>query len=67
MNAMPTPDGVTPSDATAETVGDNVSVWVVHEDGQTVVHVRGEVDMSTCEDLRDAIEPLLAGCGNSRS
>jgi anti-anti-sigma factor len=30
------------------------------QDGKgTVVHVRGEIDMQTCERLRDAIEPLM--------
>jgi anti-anti-sigma factor len=28
-------------------------------DGATVIHVRGEIDMATCEHLRDAIEPHL--------
>ena len=28
-------------------------------DGATVIHVRGEIDMATCERLRDAIEPHL--------
>jgi anti-anti-sigma factor len=28
-------------------------------DGATVIYVRGEIDMTTCERLRDAIEPHL--------
>lgn len=36
-----------------------VTVLVAEEAGQTVAHVNGEVDLSTCEQLRDAIGPLL--------
>jgi anti-anti-sigma factor len=35
------------------------STDVVQVDGGTVIHVRGEIDMATCERLRDAIEPYL--------
>ena len=35
------------------------SVDIVEEPGATVVHVRGEVDLATCELLRDAVEPYL--------
>lgn len=35
------------------------SVEVVENAGATVAHVRGEVDLLTCEQLRDAIEPHL--------
>ena len=35
------------------------SVEVIAEGGATVARVRGEVDMATCERLRDAIEPYL--------
>ena len=31
----------------------------MHDDGATVIYVRGEVDIATCEQLRDAIEPHL--------
>ena len=34
-------------------------VAVTEEDGQTIAHVSGEIDMATCERLRDAIEPHL--------
>ena len=34
-------------------------VDVVVEDGETIAHVRGEIDIATCERLRDAIEPHL--------
>lgn len=36
-----------------------LSVQVDIEAGQTVAHVRGEIDMATCERLRAAIEPHL--------
>lgn len=35
------------------------SVEVTEGDGGTVAHVRGEVDLLTCAQLRDAIEPYL--------
>jgi len=35
------------------------STEVAHDDGATVIYVRGEVDIATCEQLRDAIEPHL--------
>jgi anti-sigma B factor antagonist len=35
------------------------TVQVAQEDEGTVVHVRGEIDMASCEQLRDAIEPHL--------
>jgi anti-anti-sigma factor len=38
---------------------DDFSVEVVEEAGGTVAHVRGEIDMASCEHLRDAIEPYL--------
>lgn len=38
---------------------EDFSVEVVTEGGATVAHIRGEVDMATCERLRDAIEPYL--------
>ncbi|MGZ4518583.1 MAG: STAS domain-containing protein, partial [Mycobacteriaceae bacterium] len=36
------------------------STQVEEVEGATVIHVRGEIDMGTCERLRDAIEPHLA-------
>lgn len=39
--------------------GERFRVRVADEDGQTVAYVTGEVDMATCERLRDAIEPHL--------
>ncbi len=35
------------------------SVVVERVDGQVIVHVGGEIDIATCEQLRDAIEPHL--------
>jgi anti-sigma B factor antagonist len=35
------------------------STDVAQVDGATVIHVRGEIDVATCERLRDAIEPHL--------
>lgn len=35
------------------------STEVTQTTGETVIHVRGEIDISTCERLRDAIEPHL--------
>jgi anti-anti-sigma factor len=35
------------------------TVIVSEESGQTVAHVTGEIDIATCERLRDAIEPHL--------
>ena len=35
------------------------STEVTQEDGATVIHVRGEIDIASCERLRDAIEPHL--------
>lgn len=35
------------------------TVAVTQEAGHTVAHIRGEIDMATCERLRDAIEPHL--------
>ncbi len=35
------------------------STEVTREDGATVIYVRGEIDVATCERLRDAIEPYL--------
>ncbi len=35
------------------------STEVTQMDGATVIHVRGEIDIASCERLRDAIEPHL--------
>ena len=40
-------------------VDEEFSTEVAQVDGATVIHVRGEIDMATCERLRDAIEPHL--------
>ena len=32
---------------------------VTQDDGATVIHVHGEIDLETCERLRDAIEPHM--------
>jgi anti-anti-sigma factor len=40
-------------------VDDEFSTEVVQRNGATIIYVRGEVDMATCERLRDAIEPHL--------
>jgi anti-anti-sigma factor len=37
----------------------DLTVAVTQSAGHTVVHVRGEIDVATCERLRDAIEPHL--------
>ena len=38
---------------------DEFSTEVVQEGNATVIYVRGEIDIATCERLRDAIEPHL--------
>jgi anti-sigma B factor antagonist len=38
---------------------DGFSTEVVREDGATLIYVSGEIDIATCERLRDAIEPHL--------
>jgi stage II sporulation protein AA (anti-sigma F factor antagonist) len=38
---------------------DDLTVAVTQSAGHTVVHVSGEIDVATCERLRDAIEPHL--------
>ncbi len=42
-----------------EVTGDEFSTEVAKEGDATVIFVRGEIDMATCERLRDAIEPHL--------
>ena len=46
-------------DYSARTVADGFSTEVAFEGDATVIHVRGEIDVATCERLRDAIEPHL--------
>ena len=41
------------------TADEHFSTEVAQLDDATVIHVRGEIDMATCERLRDAIEPHL--------
>lgn len=41
------------------TEGEQFSTEVTQVDGATVIHVHGEIDMATCEHLRDALEPHL--------
>jgi anti-sigma B factor antagonist len=36
------------------------STEITQDAGRTVIHVRGEIDIATCERLRDAIEPFMA-------
>jgi anti-anti-sigma factor len=43
----------------ARSEGSHFSVEVVVEDGETIAHVSGEIDIETCGRLRDAIEPHL--------
>ncbi len=45
--------------ATFRVVDEQFSTEVAQVDGATVIHVRGEIDIATCERLRDAIEPHL--------
>jgi anti-sigma B factor antagonist len=40
-------------------MADDFSTEVAQEGDKTVIHVQGEIDMATCERLRDAIEPHL--------
>ena len=47
------------SDYGERTVADGFSTEVALEGDATVIHVRGEIDVATCERLRDAIEPHL--------
>lgn len=37
----------------------NFSTDVIESEGATVIYVRGEIDIATCERLRDVIEPYL--------
>ena len=38
---------------------DGLTTNVVEEDGAIVIHVSGEIDIQTCERLRDVVEPHL--------
>ena len=40
-------------------VAEEFSTKVTHDGDATVIFVRGEIDIATCERLRDAIEPHL--------
>lgn len=40
-------------------MAEQFSTEVAQVDGATIIHVRGEIDIATCERLRDAIEPHL--------
>ena len=40
-------------------MAEQLSTEVAQEGNATVIHVRGEIDIATCEQLRDAIEPHL--------
>jgi anti-sigma B factor antagonist len=40
-------------------VADEFSIEAAQDGDATVIHVRGEIDIATCERLRDAIEPHL--------
>jgi anti-sigma B factor antagonist len=37
----------------------DLSVDVIEEGGATVAHIRGQIDLVSCERLRDSIEPYL--------
>jgi anti-anti-sigma factor len=45
--------------ATFTLLDHHFSTEVTQTDGATVICVRGEIDIATCEQLRDAIEPHL--------
>jgi anti-sigma B factor antagonist len=40
-------------------MSDELATEVVREDGSIVIRVSGEIDVATCERLRDAVEPHL--------
>ena len=44
---------------TIRAVADNFSTEVAQVGDETIIHVRGEIDVATCERLRDTIEPHL--------
>lgn len=59
MSQTPVSDDDAPEAVGATTDGSTFTVDVTEEAGQVIAHVRGEIDLSTCERLRDAIEPHL--------
>ena len=40
-------------------MADSFSTEVAQVGDETIIHVRGEIDVATCERLRDSIEPHL--------
>ena len=48
-----------PSRAASDGEVADLAVVVTEDGGQTVAHITGEIDIATCERLRDAIEPHL--------
>jgi anti-sigma B factor antagonist len=48
-----------PSRAASDGEVADFAVAVTEDGGQTVAHITGEIDIATCERLRDAIEPHL--------
>jgi anti-anti-sigma factor len=48
-----------PTPAIFSGVDDRFSTEVAQVDGATVIHVHGEIDVATCERLRDVVEPYL--------
>lgn len=59
MSHTPVADNESSRAASAVNDGGDLAVVVTEEAGQTVAHVSGEIDIATCERLRDAIEPHL--------
>jgi len=58
MSHTPVVDGHAPK-AVGAIIKNAFTVDVTEEAGQVIAHVTGEIDLSTCERLRDAIEPHL--------
>ena len=48
-----------PSRAASDREVADFAVAVTEDGGQTIAHITGEIDIATCERLRDAIEPHL--------
>lgn len=59
MSHSPAMDDDVPEAVDAMTDSATFTVDVTEEADQVIAHVRGEIDLSTCERLRDAIEPHL--------
>ena len=59
MTQLPVVDDDASSAEDDLTFTGDFTVEVLQDEGETVAHVRGEVDIATCERLRDAIEPHL--------